>query len=56
MRDRVRNKFNVSAAEIGFQDKWQTQQGGSYRLQNRVPVKLEVSYDGRQRKSHGNSR
>lgn len=26
LRDRARNEFNVSAAEVGFQDKWQRSQ------------------------------
>ena len=34
MKDRLKNKFNVAVAEIGFQDKWQRAQLGIVTLSN----------------------
>jgi uncharacterized protein YlxP (DUF503 family) len=34
VKDRLKNKFNVSVAEIGFQDKWQRSQLGIATISN----------------------
>ena len=34
MKDRLRNKFNVAVAEIGFQDKWQRAELGIATISN----------------------
>jgi uncharacterized protein YlxP (DUF503 family) len=34
MKDRLKNKFNVAVAEIGFQDKWQRAQLGIATISN----------------------
>jgi uncharacterized protein YlxP (DUF503 family) len=34
LKDRLKNKFNVAVAEIGFQDKWQRAQLGIVTISN----------------------
>ena len=34
VKDRLKNKFNVAVAEIGFQDKWQRAQLGIVTISN----------------------
>jgi len=34
VKDRLKNKFNVAVAEIGFQDKWQRAQLGIVSISN----------------------
>jgi uncharacterized protein YlxP (DUF503 family) len=34
MKDRLKNKFNVAVAEIGYQDKWQRAQLGIATISN----------------------
>jgi uncharacterized protein YlxP (DUF503 family) len=34
MKDRLKNKYNVAVAEIGFQDKWQRAQLGIVTISN----------------------
>ena len=34
IKDRLKNKFNVAVAEIGFQDKWQRAQLGIATISN----------------------
>ena len=34
MKDRLKKKFNVAVAEIGFQDKWQRAQMGIATISN----------------------
>ena len=34
LKDRLKNKFNIAIAEIGFQDKWQRSQLGIVTISN----------------------